>query len=562
MARSYCLDPEVGSGNYLLAWTPGSAFEDRHALVGTGFDGSFSSLAWWNLEDRWIMDEYQIQRQIGYQIAFPEAPFGKRIANGTDSCEVLERKAVRALKLASTFASGLMIPMGFEYGVETPLDPMHGDGTGLPGLREFGSFDLSADIRTVSGGTNKTAAGFARQPLRLVFASQTPTVALMQTEQEDIRTSQKARVVVLNRDLRRVAQASFNAVREAASAFLPLKALDAEDETFTAQLKLKPGELRVFEGTSSIPIVDAVRVPSVDEAAASARLAIENITPAVDQGRFVVKRIVGETVRVEADIFGDGHDPLSAALLWRPADETNWNEARMQLIENDRWHAEFTPKRMGRHEFMIEGWRNPFAIFRYEFSKKHEARLDLRLEIQEGINHVLDALDNSSGRIKKRLRSLFDRLTEVQDSERIDILLAAETAELMAEADRRPHRLRSQAIPLDAERMAAGFASWYEIFPRSQSGDPNRHGTFDDVVKRLPAIRAMGFDVLYFTPIHPIGRQTAKARTTASRRDRTIPAAPMRSARRQAATRPFIPSSARSRISGVWWLRPQIRAWR
>lgn len=495
-----------------LAWTPGSAFEDREALADTGFDGSFSSFAWWNLEDRWIMDEYQIQRQIGYQITFPEAPFGRRIANGTDSCEVLQRKAVRALRLASTFASGLMIPMGFEYGVETPLDPLHGDGSGLAGLRDIGSFDLSGDIRTVSRGTNKTTAGFARQPLRLVFASQTPTVALMQTELEDIRTSQKARVVVLNRDLRRVAQAPFNAVREAASAFLPLKALDAEEETFTAELKLEPGELRIFEGTSSIPIVDAVRVPSVDEAAASARLAIENITPSVDQGRFVVKRIVGETVKVEADIFGDGHDPLSAALLWRPADETKWNEVRMQLIENDRWHAEFTPKRVGRHEFMVEGWRNPFAIFRYEFTKKHEARLDLRLEIQEGINHVLDALDNSSGRIKKRLQSLFDKLTEVQDSQRIEILLAAETAELMAEADRRPHRVRSQAIPLDAERTAAAFASWYEIFPRSQSGDPNRHGTFDDVIDRLPAIRAMGFDVLYFTPIHPIGTTNRKGK--------------------------------------------------
>ncbi|WP_208245498.1 maltotransferase domain-containing protein (plasmid) [Rhizobium sp. T1470] len=495
-----------------LAWTPGSAFEDRNALEGTGFDGSFSSLAWWDLEDRWIMDEYQIQRQIGYQITFPEAPFGKRVANGTDSCEVLERKAVRALKLASTFASGLMIPMGFEYGVGTALDPMHGDATGLPGLREVGSFDLSGDIRTVSARTNKTAAGFARQPLRLVFASQTPTVALMQTEQEDIRTSQKARVVVLNRDLRRVAHAPFNAVREAASAFLPLQALDAEDETFTAQLKLRPGELRLFEGTSSIPIVDAVAVPRVEDAAASARLAIENIAPAVDEGRFVVKRVVGETVKVEADIFGDGHDPLSAALLWRPADEAKWNEVPMQLIENDRWQAELTPKRMGRHEFLVEGWRNPFAIFRYEFSKKHEARLDLRLEIQEGINHVLDALDNSSGRIKNRLRAVFDRLTEVQDPQRIEILLAAETAELMAKADRRPYRVRSQTIPLDAERAAAAFASWYQIFPRSQSGDPNRHGTFDDVIKRLPAIRAMGFDVLYFTPIHPIGQTNRKGK--------------------------------------------------
>ncbi|CAN7194320.1 maltotransferase domain-containing protein [Neorhizobium sp. LjRoot104] len=495
-----------------LAWTPGASFEDRRALEGAGFDGSFSSLAWWNMEERWILDEYQIQRQLGYQITFPEAPFGKRIAHGTDSCEVLQRKAIRSLKLASTFASGLMIPMGFEFGASTPLDPLFGDGTGLRGLREQGSFDLSADIRSVNTGTNKTAAGFARQPLRLISTSQTPAVALMQTDREDVRSAQKVRVVVLNRDLRRSVAAPFNALREAASPFLPLEAPEADGEAFAAQLKLKPGEIRIFEGRSSVPIVDAVPVPTIDKATASPRLAIEKITPSVDDGRFVVKRVVGETVTVEADIFGDGHDPLAAALKWRAADETEWNEERMQLVLNDRWSAEFTLKRMGRHEFLIEAWRNPFAIFRYEFVKKHEARLDLRLEIQEGINLVLDALDNSSGRIKTRLKALFDKLTEVQDPQRTEILLAPATADLMAEADRRPFKVRSQAIPVDAERIAAGFASWYQLFPRSQSGDPNRHGTFDDVIKRLPEIRDMGFDVLYFPPVHPIGKTNRKGR--------------------------------------------------
>ncbi|MEZ2126893.1 MULTISPECIES: maltotransferase domain-containing protein [unclassified Sinorhizobium] len=509
-----------------LAWTPGSAFEDRRALQGTGFDGSFSSFAWWNLEERWIMDEYQIQRQIGYQITFPEAPFGKRIAHGTDGCEVLQRKAVRALKLASTFASGLMIPMGFEYGAATPLDPLYGDGTGLRGLREQGSFDLSGDVRTVNAGINKTVAGFARQPLKVVSTSQTPAVALMQTDREDVYSSQKARVVVLNRDLRRVVNTPFHVLREAASLFLPLIDTQAEDEVLAAELKLKPGELRIFEGQSSVPIIDAVAVPDVNTAAASARLAIEKITPAVDDGRFVVKRVVGETVKVEADIFGDGHDPLSAALFWRAADDSSWNEARMELVENDRWRGEFTPKRLGRHEFAVEAWRNPFQIFRYEFTKKHEARLDLRLEIQEGINLVLDTLDHAEGEIKTRLKNLFDKLTAVHDEQRIEILLAADTAELMAAADRRPHRLRSQAIPLDAERSAAAFASWYQIFPRSQSGDPNRHGTFDDVIDRLGAIRAMGFDVLYFPPIHPIGKTNRKGKNNSLRAAPKDPGSP------------------------------------
>lgn len=509
-----------------LAWTPGSDFEVRKALEGTGFDGSFSSLAWWDLEERWIMEEYQIQRQLGYQITFPEAPFGKRVAHGTDSWEVLQRKAVRALRLSSTFASGLMIPMGFEYGAAAPLDPMHGDGTGLRGLREQSAFDLSGDIRAVNAWTNKTAAGFARRPLKLISTSQTPVVALMQTDQEDMTSSQKVRVVVLNRDLRRSVGAPFNLVREAASSFLPLSNPQADDEILDAQLKLKPGELRVFEGLSSVPIIDAFAVPAASEAAASARLAIEKITPAVDEGRFVVKRVVGETIKVEADIFGDGHDPLSAALLWRPADQSGWNEVRMELVENDRWRAEFVTKRLGRHEFVVEAWRNPFQIYRYELVKKHEARLDLRLEIQEGINLVLDALDYADGQIKSRLKALFDELAETQDARRTEILLATETAELMAAADRRPYRLRSQVIPLDAERSAAAFASWYQIFPRSQSGDANRHGTFDDVIKRLPAIRAMGFDVLYFPPIHPIGTTNRKGKNNSLRAESGDPGSP------------------------------------
>jgi starch synthase (maltosyl-transferring) len=500
------------SDTAFLAWTPGTAFEDRRALEGAGFDGSFSSLAWWNLEERWIMDEYQVQREIGYQVTFPEAPFAKRLAHGTESCEVLQRKAVRALKLASTFANGLMVPMGFEFGATTPLDPLHGDGLGLRGLREQGSFDLSADIRQINAATNKTAAGFARQPLRVISTSQTPAVALLQTDREDIRVSEKVRIVVLNRDLRRAVAAPFNVLREAASPFLPLTALDGEGEVFDAQLKLKPGELRIFEGRASSPIVDAVSVGTAEEAAASPRLAIEKITPSVDDGRFPVKRVVGETIKVEADIFGDGHDPLSAALLWRAADEADWTEVRMQLISNDRWNAEFTLKRMGRHEFAIETWRNPYQIFRYELTKKHEARLDLRLEIQEGINLVLDALEHAEGDIKIRLQALFDKLTAAQDSQRTEILLATETAELMVLADRRPHRLRSQVIPVDAERSAAAFASWYCMFPRSQSGDPHRHGTFDDVITQLPRVAEMGFDVLYFTPIHPIGLKNRKGK--------------------------------------------------
>ncbi len=496
-----------------LAFTPGTSFDLRRELPELGFDGCFSSLAWWDLESRWFMEEYEIQRRFGFQITFPEAPFARRVAHGMDSTEIRLRRARQALHLAATLGQGLMIPMGFEYGATAPLDPTFGDREGLRGLAERRTYDLSAEIRATNERLNGTEPGFFQKPLQLISSTQSPALALLQADNEDTRTARRVRLVVVNRDLRRTAPAPLNALREAASAFLPLKPVDQpQADAVPSALRLQPGELRLFEGTASPAIRDAAPAPDVMEAAGAPRLAIEAITPSVDDGRFPVKRIVGETVTVEADLFGDGHDPISAALLFRAADEAEWTELAMRLVENDRWRAEFTPRRMGRYEFAIETWRNPFQIFRYELSKKHEARLDLKLELQEGMNLIRSSLEGASGYTSEALRDLLTRLEQAPENERVTLLLSPETYALMAKADRRPHRVRSRAIPLDAERREAGFASWYQIFPRSQSGDPNRHGTFDDVIKRLPAIREMGFDVLYFPPIHPIGKTNRKGR--------------------------------------------------
>ncbi|MGN7293457.1 maltotransferase domain-containing protein [Rhizobium sp. SAFR-030] len=496
-----------------LAWTPGTSFELRRALPDVGFDGCFSSLAWWDLEQRWFIEEHDLQRAFRYQIAFPEVPFAKRLAHGMDSTEIRARRAVQALKLSASIGSGLMVPIGFEYGATAALDPVHGNGEGLRGLADRQTYDLSSEIRRVNDTLLRDGAQFRSSPLQLINVTQSPAVALLQADAADHRSAQGIRLVVVNRDLRAGAPAPLNAVRDAASGFLPLTdPTEGGSSPIAPHLRLKPGELRIFEGYASPAIAGAVPAQDVDEAAASPRLAIEAITPSVDDGRFAVKRVVGDTVVVEADIFGDGHDPISAALFWRTADEERWTEVPMRLVENDRWRAEFTPKRMGRHEFAVETWRNPFQIFRYEFSKKHDARLDLNLEIQEGMAHVRDALSAAKGDVLIGLQELAERLDRAAEPERIELLLAPETFRLMAEADRRPHRLRSKSIPLDAERREAAFASWYQIFPRSQSGDPNRHGTFDDVIARLPAIREMGFDVLYFPPIHPIGTTNRKGR--------------------------------------------------
>jgi starch synthase (maltosyl-transferring) len=179
---------------------------------------------------------------------------------------------------------------------------------------------------------------------------------------------------------------------------------------------------------------------------------------------------------------------------------------------NDRWSAEFPLERLGRYEFAVQAWRDPFAIFRSELVKKHAAGLDVTLELEEGRLLVEGARADAPGDIAGRIQALNERLLDADYDTRLEILLAPETSNIMTAADRRSFLVRSRPIPVDAERTAAGFASWYELFPRSMSDDPNRHGTFDDVIRKLPYIRDMGFDVLYMTPIHPIGRTHRKGR--------------------------------------------------
>ncbi|ANK88847.1 MULTISPECIES: alpha-1,4-glucan--maltose-1-phosphate maltosyltransferase [unclassified Rhizobium] len=487
-----------------LAWTPGTDFAVRRAIADAGFSGCFSSMAWWDLDERWFVEEHRVQEALGWQVAFPEPPFARRIAHGTESREILERRAVRALRLAASLGGGLMVPMGFEYGAATPLDPTHGDGSGLRKLRHDLAFDISSEIRVANAEIGR--AGQARAPsLRLIRNANGPVSALVQSEEQDLRSASNVRFVLINRDLRRSASAPMTALREAASGYLPVAADGAV-------LRLRAGETRIIESKAPEPIASRPAL-DVEQAIASPRLAIENIMPRVDDGRFPVKRVIGETVTVEADIFADGHDPIAAVLLWRPHDAmAEWKETEMQLVENDRWRAEFLLERIGRHEFAVEAWKNPFTIFRYELTKKNDARLDLKLELQEGLNLVRAAKAEAPPALGADLQVLIDSLENASDAERTAILLDPETSELMNKADRRPFRLRSTTSAVDAERKSAAFASWYQIFPRSQSGDPNRHGTFDDVIPRLADIRDMGFDVLYFPPIHPIGSTNRKGR--------------------------------------------------
>jgi starch synthase (maltosyl-transferring) len=182
----------------------------------------------------------------------------------------------------------------------------------------------------------------------------------------------------------------------------------------------------------------------------------------------------------------------------------------MTELGNNGWRGQFTVPAVGRYVFCIEAWFDQFASFRYELEKKYAAGVPISLELQEGRNHVQQAAERSDGELSEQLAALHHELSSLLPQEQVTLFLAPRSADLMSLADHRPYLSISPEYPLDVERERAEFASWYELFPRSITDDPKRHGTFNDVHSRLSVIQDMGFDVLYFPPIHPIGRSFRK----------------------------------------------------
>jgi starch synthase (maltosyl-transferring) len=254
---------------------------------------------------------------------------------------------------------------------------------------------------------------------------------------------------------------------------------------------------------------------------AASRLAIEGVEPEVDGGRFPAKTVAGSPFTISADIFGDGHDTIDAALLYRPVGEPDWCEVPMEFVANDRWQCVVTFDENRMHEYTFLAWRDLFGTWRKDTAKKFAAGLDIGLEIEEGRQLLQGALEHcrqdAAGGFEEDAAALEELLSACEssssDQDRLAMLSAEAAVALMRRAAPRTNLTRYERIlNVFADRKAAAFSAWYELMPRSQSGDGNRHGTFDDVIERLPYVRDLGFDVLYFPPIHPIGRTNRKGR--------------------------------------------------
>ncbi len=250
------------------------------------------------------------------------------------------------------------------------------------------------------------------------------------------------------------------------------------------------------------------RPPSLD------RVTIERMTPAIDAGRFAVKRIVGDRVTVSADIFKEGHELCDARLVYRGPSDPVWRTQPMAYDSDaDRWSAEFLIELVGRWEYAVEAWPDTFRTWRQDLQKRKAGGQDLSSELLEGALMIADRqawIDPAPPVLSRAIAILEDRSAPIE--RRLEVAFDEELRLAMVGAIHPEHTARHPAFEIWADRPRGVFGAWYELFPRSEGGDATKHGTFGNVEQRLPDLAALGFDVLYFPPIHPIGKQQRKGK--------------------------------------------------
>ena len=256
--------------------------------------------------------------------------------------------------------------------------------------------------------------------------------------------------------------------------------------------------------------------PRSPRPAAPPRVRIEKVYPEIDAGRYPIKRILGDEVVVEASIFTDGHDVLRALLLHRAAGEAAWHETAMVALENDRWRGRFHVEDLKTCEYTLEAWVDRFGTWRHDMGKRFQAGHDVRVELLSGAELVEQAAERASGADADALARWASRLRAVTPDQQkamvAEVLEPAFAALMEKYPDRRRAVRYARELRVTVDREKARCSAWYEMFPRSCSPEPARHGTFRDCEQRLPYIAGMGFDVLYLPPLHPIGQTDRKGK--------------------------------------------------
>ena len=494
----------------ILVWTPGMSSAQVAALEGLGLAGVFSSLPWWDFREGWLVDEYQRLNAVARVIA----PLADPRA-GAQHPATVNQIALR-LAAASVVGQGVLVPGTYV------------DLLGPEKLEEC----LRHAIPSAGSGAGLLRLTGALSPITALF-----------------RSDDGGRLLLLNPASSRAASIPRSLVeRRLPNGFV----LEPKSEGKAQQFEVGPEEwtllpLKYADWIAKYGTTSRQLRSSLTAAMRSPRIAIESVQPVIDGGRFAVKRSLGETVVVRANIFMDGHEELAAELLWRAANETDWQKIPMRALGNDAWEASIFPRKLGHYLFTVRAWVNTWHSFRVQLQKKHAAGVDVSLEVEEARRMLKTWLHKAKSRDEQAAAMLDKTLsvigqpldeapvrklrprpggTRVPPAEsagsvaippahpqQVEALLTDALGQAIASVAEPDFETQTdQEFPISMERSEAMFSSWYELFPRSQGADAETHGTLRDVIERLPDIQAMGFDVLYFPPIHPIGERNRKGR--------------------------------------------------
>lgn len=458
----------------LLAWTPGLDWSRHGELADCGLAAVFASTCWWDGRSPWYAEECTALARLAPVIGAATPPSAEGPATK-------DHALPRHLRLAAATTDGLFVAAD-AFANATPCRAS------------------SALVEAVALA-DRLSGRRTRGGLRTLTGPGSPITILLRPDIAGPRPSRGLAVL-------------FNAGGTPQAVHLPAGCLPPTAGAAFAVRgacpdRLAPGEVAVVDVATTEPIVSSSGKAGLrrgaKEAARQTPLVIDQVQPTVSGGPFAAKHIVGRPLVIEADVFADGHDLLAAEVRWWPEDNSEPSAVPLVPLGNDRWRATVTPSRIGRHYFSVEAWRDEYGSLIHGLELKHRAGVDTTVEREE-VARLLESLSDGG------LHDVARQARQAAPEAAVAMLSAERTRATVA--SRAVRRFRAEAGPfaVDVERPQAEFSSWYELFPRSLSDDATRHGTFDDVIAALPRVRDMGFDVLYFPPIHPIGQAHRKGR--------------------------------------------------
>ena len=464
------------------------------AFADAGFDYLFNSVKWWDFESPWLLEQYETFRHIAPSIGFPESHDTKRLVTELLAAGIpeslIEPHYRQAYAFAAAYSTGVLMPMGFEYGWSRALSvvPTRDDKP------EHKRFDLSEFIAEVNAMKQAIPALNEEGPQQLLSSKGDSLVALeRQTESGEDRA-----FVLVNRHDSERREVALETLVEKDLALTDLSPCrpTGTDAKIGARLVVEPLEVRVLQSSLRERMHEGALRETGGEAASNldvpwrpeVRIAIEDVNPEADGGRHPIKRVLGDRLEVQADIFCDGHDQLRAVIKFGQEGQ-EWWEAPLVLFDNDRWVGRIQLDKLGIWRYTIEAWIDQFESWRDELDKKRQAGQNIELELTEGRGIVAVILGYAGPDGAARTREILQSFDSGNTARRTELMLSAELRELMGRyAPRTGVVCYPRELEIVVDHQAARFAAWYEMFPRSQGKVASKSASFDDCIVRLSEI--------------------------------------------------------------------------